>query len=95
MLVLNAVASPEQLPEIKASIPALLASVGFAKGQQYTDYQCRYRQGDRLHHQRLSGEQSIGQSEFLRHYSQVLEAEHLDSGWPSSAFLALVPQRPK
>jgi uncharacterized membrane-anchored protein len=38
VLVLNAVASPEQLTEIKASIPALLASVSFAKGQQYTDY---------------------------------------------------------
>ena len=38
VLILNAVASPEQLPEIKASIPGLLANVGFAKGQQYTDY---------------------------------------------------------
>lgn len=38
VLVLNAVASPEQLPEIKASIPGLLANVSFAKGQQYTDY---------------------------------------------------------
>ncbi|RZL15457.1 MAG: DUF2167 domain-containing protein [Hymenobacter sp.] len=38
VLVLNAVASPEQLSEIKASIPGLLANVSFAKGQQYTDY---------------------------------------------------------
>jgi uncharacterized membrane-anchored protein len=38
VLVLNAVASPEQLAEIKASIPSLLANVSFAKGQQYTDY---------------------------------------------------------
>ena len=38
VLVLNAVASPEQLTEIRASIPALLANVSFAKGQQYTDY---------------------------------------------------------
>jgi uncharacterized membrane-anchored protein len=38
VLVLNAVASPAQLPEIKASIPGILANVGFAKGQQYTDY---------------------------------------------------------
>ncbi|RZK24247.1 MAG: DUF2167 domain-containing protein [Hymenobacter sp.] len=38
VLVLNAVASPEQLSEIRASIPGLLANVGFAKGQQYTDY---------------------------------------------------------
>ena len=38
VLVLNAVASPEQLPEIKASIPGLLANVSFAKGQQYSDY---------------------------------------------------------
>ncbi|RZK16037.1 MAG: DUF2167 domain-containing protein [Hymenobacter sp.] len=38
VLVLNAVASPEQLPAIKASIPGLLANVSFAKGQQYTDY---------------------------------------------------------
>jgi uncharacterized membrane-anchored protein len=34
----NAVAAPGQLAEIKASIPALLANVSFAKGQQYTDY---------------------------------------------------------
>jgi uncharacterized membrane-anchored protein len=38
VLVLNAVAAPGQLAEIKASIPALLANVSFAKGQQYTDY---------------------------------------------------------
>ncbi|MBJ6143476.1 DUF2167 domain-containing protein [Hymenobacter sp. BT559] len=38
VLVLNAVAAPEQLAEIKASIPGLLANVSFAKGQQYTDY---------------------------------------------------------
>jgi uncharacterized membrane-anchored protein len=38
VLVLNAVAAPAQLAEIKASIPDLLANVSFAKGQQYTDY---------------------------------------------------------
>lgn len=38
VLVLNAVGAPEQLAEIKATIPGLLASVSFAKGQQYTDF---------------------------------------------------------
>ena len=38
VLILNAVASPAQLPQIKASIPGLLANVAFVKGQQYTDY---------------------------------------------------------
>jgi len=38
VLVFNAVAAPEQLAEIKASIPGLLANVSFAKGQQYNDY---------------------------------------------------------
>lgn len=38
VLVLNAVGAPEQLAEIKATIPGLLANVGFAKGQQYTDF---------------------------------------------------------
>lgn len=38
VLVFNAIAEPEQLPEIKASIPALLANVSFVKGQQYNDF---------------------------------------------------------
>lgn len=38
VLVFNAIAVPKQLPEIKASIPALLANVEFVKGQQYNDF---------------------------------------------------------
>lgn len=38
VLILNAVASPDQLSQIKESIPSLLANVSFVKGQQYTDY---------------------------------------------------------
>ena len=38
VLIFNAVAEPAQLPQIKASIPALLANVSFAKGQQYQDF---------------------------------------------------------
>lgn len=38
VLVFNAIASPKQLPEIKASIPGLLANVSFVKGQQYNDF---------------------------------------------------------
>lgn len=38
VLILNAVAAPSQLAQIKASIPGLLANVSFVKGQQYTDY---------------------------------------------------------
>ncbi|MDJ0365009.1 DUF2167 domain-containing protein [Hymenobacter sp. H14-R3] len=38
VLVFNAIAEPQQLPEIKASIPALLANVTFVKGQQYNDF---------------------------------------------------------
>ena len=38
VLVFDAVADPSQLPEIKASIPGLLANVSFTKGEQYTDY---------------------------------------------------------
>ncbi|GAB3636882.1 hypothetical protein GCM10027422_24720 [Hymenobacter arcticus] len=38
VLVFNAIAVPGQLPEIKASIPALLANVTFVKGQQYNDF---------------------------------------------------------
>ena len=38
VLVFNAIAVPKQLPEIKASIPALLANVSFVKGQQYNDF---------------------------------------------------------
>jgi uncharacterized membrane-anchored protein len=38
VLVFNAIAEPQQLPEIKASIPNLLANVSFVKGQQYNDF---------------------------------------------------------
>jgi uncharacterized membrane-anchored protein len=38
VLVLNAIGEREQLPEIKASIPGLLAGVSFARGQQYIDF---------------------------------------------------------
>jgi len=38
VLVFNAIAVPKQLPEIKASIPGLLANVSFVKGQQYNDF---------------------------------------------------------
>jgi len=38
VLIFNAVAVPRQLPEIKATIPDLLANVSFVKGQQYNDY---------------------------------------------------------
>ncbi len=38
VLVFNAIAEPRQLPEIKASIPSLLANVSFVKGQQYNDF---------------------------------------------------------
>ncbi len=38
VLIFNAIAEPEQLAEVKASIPDLLANVQFAKGQQYADY---------------------------------------------------------
>ena len=38
VLIFNAIASPKQLPEIKASIPGLLANVSFVKGQQYNDF---------------------------------------------------------
>jgi len=38
VLIFNAIAQPEQLPEIKASIPNLLANVSFVKGQQYNDF---------------------------------------------------------
>jgi uncharacterized membrane-anchored protein len=38
VLVLNAIGEPEQLAEIKASIPGLLAGVSFTRGQQYLDF---------------------------------------------------------
>ncbi|MBF9238386.1 DUF2167 domain-containing protein [Hymenobacter sp. BT683] len=38
VLVLNAIGDNSQLPEIKASIPGLLSSVTFARGQQYLDF---------------------------------------------------------
>jgi uncharacterized membrane-anchored protein len=38
VLVFNAIATPQQLPEIKASIPGLLANVSFVRGQQYNDF---------------------------------------------------------
>lgn len=38
VLILNAVGSSKDLAAIKASIPSLLSSVSFAKGQQYTDF---------------------------------------------------------
>lgn len=39
VLVLNAIAEPKYLPEIKSSIPALVAGVQFAHGEQYADFQ--------------------------------------------------------
>ncbi|MGI4835558.1 MAG: DUF2167 domain-containing protein [Janthinobacterium lividum] len=39
VLVLNAIAEPRYLPEIKSSMPALLAGVQFARGEQYADFQ--------------------------------------------------------
>jgi uncharacterized membrane-anchored protein len=39
VLVLNAIAEPKYLPEIKASVPALLAGVQLARGEQYADFQ--------------------------------------------------------
>ncbi|GAC1595305.1 MAG: DUF2167 domain-containing protein [Hymenobacter sp.] len=38
VLVLNAIGQPRQLPEIKASLPGLLAGIVFTQGQQYTDF---------------------------------------------------------
>ncbi|HEX8504127.1 MAG TPA: DUF2167 domain-containing protein [Hymenobacter sp.] len=38
VLVLNAVGEPGQIGQIKASIPGLLGSVTFTKGQQYADF---------------------------------------------------------
>ncbi|MGI4835439.1 MAG: DUF2167 domain-containing protein [Janthinobacterium lividum] len=38
VLIFNAVADPAQLPEIKASIPGLLANVQFVRGEQYRDF---------------------------------------------------------
>lgn len=38
VLIFNAVADPDQLPEIKASIPGLLANVQFVRGEQYRDF---------------------------------------------------------
>jgi len=38
VLVLNAIGEPSQLPEVKASIPGLLAGLTFAKGQEYADF---------------------------------------------------------
>lgn len=38
VLVLNAIGEPREMPEIKASIPGLLAGVTFARGQQYADF---------------------------------------------------------
>jgi uncharacterized membrane-anchored protein len=38
VLVLNAIGTPDQIEEIKASIPGLLAGITFAKGQRYTDF---------------------------------------------------------
>ena len=38
VLILNAVGSPQNLAAIKASIPGLLSSVSFSKGQQYIDF---------------------------------------------------------
>jgi uncharacterized membrane-anchored protein len=38
VLIFNAIAVPAQLPEIKASIPGLLANVSFVKGQRYNDF---------------------------------------------------------
>ena len=38
VLIFNAVADPAQLPEIKQSIPGLLANVQFVRGEQYRDF---------------------------------------------------------
>ena len=38
VLIFNAVAGPESLPEIKASVPGLLANVQFVRGEQYRDF---------------------------------------------------------
>ncbi|WP_198173011.1 DUF2167 domain-containing protein [Hymenobacter ginkgonis] len=38
VLIFNAVGEPTLLPQMKASIPGLLANVTFTKGQQYSDY---------------------------------------------------------
>ena len=38
VLVLNAIGDRDQIDEIKASIPGLLAGVTFAKGQRYVDF---------------------------------------------------------
>lgn len=38
VLIFNAVAQLDQLAQVKASIPNLLANVSFVKGQQYNDY---------------------------------------------------------
>ncbi|PJJ54962.1 DUF2167 domain-containing protein [Hymenobacter chitinivorans] len=38
VLNLNAIGSMEQLPEIRNTIPAVIKSVSFAKGQQYADF---------------------------------------------------------
>ncbi|MGI4873352.1 MAG: DUF2167 domain-containing protein [Janthinobacterium lividum] len=38
VLIFNAIAGPQQLAEIKTSIPGLLANVAFARGEQYADY---------------------------------------------------------
>lgn len=39
VLIFNAVAEPEDLPEIKASVPGLLSNVQFVRGEQYRDFQ--------------------------------------------------------
>lgn len=38
VLNLNAIGGLEQLPEVRASIPAVIQSIAFAKGEQYTDF---------------------------------------------------------
>jgi len=38
VLIFNAVADPDQLPEIKQSIPGLLTNVQFVRGEQYRDF---------------------------------------------------------
>ena len=38
VLILNAIGDPSQLAEVKASIPALVHSTTFVKGQQYADF---------------------------------------------------------
>jgi uncharacterized membrane-anchored protein len=38
VLVLNAIASPNQIGEVRSSIPALLSSVDFERGQRYADF---------------------------------------------------------